>query len=176
MPNHLKALLAEIAQITKVDDINVIRWRSPIAGTPLVPPPSRSPSDLDVLIGARLRLARKMRGLSQGGLADILGITFQQIQKYEAGSNRISAVTLFVIADKLAIPITYFYEDFGSAEAGSGEAVFDNHHQRYATTSQGQKLIDAFRACSPDVQRSLLSLMKAARTEDPRKDATDALQ
>lgn len=65
---------------------------------------------LDQLIGARLRLARQLRGVTQSELAEHLGITFQQVQKYEHATNRISASTLFVCAQKLDVPVTYFFD------------------------------------------------------------------
>lgn len=74
---------------------------------------SRNPrgvGNVDAHLGDRLREARLAQGLSQTSLADILGITFQQIQKYEKGKNRISASRLYEIALALQLPITFFFE------------------------------------------------------------------
>lgn len=71
----------------------------------------RSATPLDAEIGARVKLARKLMGLNQQQLGDAAGITFQQIQKYERGQNRISASRLLQIAKALNKPITYFYGD-----------------------------------------------------------------
>jgi transcriptional regulator with XRE-family HTH domain len=65
---------------------------------------------IDVHIGTKLRQARVLAGLSQGQLGKLFGVTFQQVQKYESGANRISAGGLVVLANILKMPITYFYE------------------------------------------------------------------
>ena len=65
---------------------------------------------IDHLVGQRIRLRRNMLGLTQEELADSLGISYQQVQKYETASNRVSAGRLFEIAAKLNTPVAYFYE------------------------------------------------------------------
>lgn len=72
---------------------------------------------VDIAVGARIRLLRKLRGLSQQALADAAGVTFQQIQKYERGANRVSASMLARIANTLQTPVA---EMFGEAEGNSG--------------------------------------------------------
>ncbi|RAK52836.1 helix-turn-helix domain-containing protein [Phenylobacterium deserti] len=76
-----------------------------------------APDPVDVAVGARIRLLRKMRGLSQQALAEAAGVTFQQIQKYERGSNRVSASMLARIANTLQAPVA---EMFGEGSASSG--------------------------------------------------------
>lgn len=73
--------------------------------------PSGKPNPIDVHVGARIRLRRTLRGLSQDKLGQALGLTFQQVQKYERGSNRIGASRLYDMALALDVPITYFYEN-----------------------------------------------------------------
>jgi len=75
-----------------------------------MPNPTRGVTDIDTHIGNRVRAARQAQGMSQAILANALGITFQQVQKYENGSNRVSAARLYNIAHVLGMPITYFYE------------------------------------------------------------------
>jgi transcriptional regulator with XRE-family HTH domain len=70
---------------------------------------SRDPIDADV--AKRVRALRLQRGLSQGELSDALGVTFQQVQKYERGANRISAGRLFRIAKVLDVPVAFFFAD-----------------------------------------------------------------
>jgi transcriptional regulator with XRE-family HTH domain len=70
----------------------------------------RQVRDIDAQIGERIREARHAQGMSQTLLADQVGITFQQVQKYEKGANRVSAARLFDIAHVLGMPITYFFE------------------------------------------------------------------
>lgn len=69
------------------------------------------PNPVDIHVGARVRFCRTMKKVSQTTLADALGLTFQQIQKYERGSNRISASRLWDIGRALEVPVTYFFED-----------------------------------------------------------------
>lgn len=84
-------------------------------------PPGREPESfadpVDVAVGARIRLLRKLRGLSQQALADAAGVTFQQIQKYERGANRVSASMLARIAATLNTPVS---ELFGEVSPASG--------------------------------------------------------
>jgi transcriptional regulator with XRE-family HTH domain len=75
--------------------------------------PSGQPNPIDVYVGARLRMRRSMLGMSQEALAAALGLTFQQVQKYERGANRIGASRLFDLARALGVAVDYFYEDMG---------------------------------------------------------------
>lgn len=77
----------------------------------------REPQDAE--IGKRVRTLRLQRGLSQTKLADALGVTFQQVQKYEKGVNRISAGRLLRIAEILTVPIAFFFEGFEKYQKGS---------------------------------------------------------
>ena len=74
----------------------------------------KKPHPIDIHVGARVRMRRTMLGMSQDKLGDSLGLTFQQIQKYEKGVNRIGASRLFEIAKVLEIPIQFLFEDFDS--------------------------------------------------------------
>lgn len=69
-----------------------------------------NPDPIDVHVGARLRLRRNILGLSQGQLGEATGLTFQQIQKYERGANRMGASRLFQIARLLGVQVSYFFE------------------------------------------------------------------
>ena len=72
--------------------------------------PNHTPNVIDFQVGARLRTRRKQLGMTQSHLGEALGITFQQIQKYERGANRVSASTLYEIATILEVDIGYFFE------------------------------------------------------------------
>jgi len=72
-----------------------------------------TPDPVDIHVGQRLRVRRSLLGLSQEKLAEAIGLTFQQIQKYERGLNRISAGRLYRFSQILQVPITYFYEKVG---------------------------------------------------------------
>jgi transcriptional regulator with XRE-family HTH domain len=79
-----------------------------------------TPSAVDVHVGARVRLRRTLLGLSQEKLGNAIGLTFQQIQKYERGANRIGASRLFEMARVLDVPIQYFFEDIQSEPVVEG--------------------------------------------------------
>src|ERR1700752_4276824 len=72
------------------------------------------PAPVDVHVGARIRTRRLLIGMNQEALARALGLTFQQVQKYEGGANRISASRLAELADILGVPIGYFFAEYGT--------------------------------------------------------------
>ena len=90
----------------------------------------KNPNPIDVHVGSRVRMRRMLVGLSQEKLGERLGLTFQQVQKYEKGSNRVSASRLYQMAQILGVPVQFFFEDlpeqakgaFGSASAGFSES------------------------------------------------------
>lgn len=77
---------------------------------------ANGPDPIDLHVGRRMRLRRILMGFSQSALADAIGLTFQQVQKYERGANRISASVLYRSARKLEVPVTFFYDDMDGAE------------------------------------------------------------
>jgi transcriptional regulator with XRE-family HTH domain len=80
------------------------------------------PSPIDVHVGSRIRLRRTLLGMSQERLGEALGLTFQQVQKYERGANRVGASRLFDLSRVLDVPISFFFDDMpeGSAAPGGG--------------------------------------------------------
>ena len=70
-----------------------------------------TPNPIDIRVGARLRLRRKMLGLSQEKLGELIGLTFQQVQKYERGANRIGASRLHELSRVLDVPVSFFFDD-----------------------------------------------------------------
>ena len=81
------------------------------------------PSPVDVHVGARLRVRRTLMGMSQTALGEAIGLTFQQLQKYEKGTNRISASRLFALSRVLDVPIAYFFDDMSSEVAASSPTL-----------------------------------------------------
>jgi transcriptional regulator with XRE-family HTH domain len=81
----------------------------------------RNPSPLDRIVGQRLRAARELRKLSQERLGEMLGVSFQQIQKYEKGTNRLSATRVHEIAEVLSLPVEVLYEGSRGADDASDE-------------------------------------------------------
>ena len=86
--------------------------------------PSGQPNPIDVHVGNRIRLRRTLLGLSQEKLANLLGLTFQQVQKYERGMNRVGASRLWDIGKVLEVPISFFYEDMGREVANQSPRMF----------------------------------------------------
>ncbi len=80
------------------------------------------PSPIDVHVGARLRQRRTLLGMTQTTLGEAIGLTFQQVQKYEKGTNRISASRLFYLTGVLDVTVEYFFEDMPTAVAASSSA------------------------------------------------------
>ena len=78
---------------------------------------SDKPNPIDVHVGARLRLRRTLLGMSQEKLGEAIGLTFQQVQKYEGGANRVSASRLSAMAEILGVPISYFFGDLQPDDA-----------------------------------------------------------
>lgn len=91
-------------------------------GVPRARMPDGAPNPVDLFVGNRLRQARTLRGLTQEQLGARVGIAFQQVQKYERGSNRISAGRLFEMAQALGVPVTYFFEGMSDAVADASPA------------------------------------------------------
>ncbi len=81
------------------------------------------PSPVDVHVGARVRIRRTLLGLSQTSLADAIGLTFQQVQKYERGTNRVGSSRLYDLARVLDVPIEYFFDDMPAAVAASSPTL-----------------------------------------------------
>jgi transcriptional regulator with XRE-family HTH domain len=96
------------------------------------------PSPIDVHVGARVRLRRTLLGLSQEKLGEALGLTFQQVQKYERGVNRIGASRLFDLARVLDVPIGFFFDDMpDSVGGGAGGGLAARRSLGLAETQEG---------------------------------------
>jgi transcriptional regulator with XRE-family HTH domain len=85
--------------------------KAPLASAHTISRRGEGPNPIDIHVGQKLRLRRTLLGLSQEKLGEAVGITFQQLQKYERGANRISASRLFNLSQVLGVPVTYFFED-----------------------------------------------------------------
>lgn len=86
--------------------------------------PLGEPNPIDVHVGNRIRLRRTLLGMSQERLASLLGLTFQQVQKYERGMNRVGASRLWDISKVLEAPISFFYEDMDKVVANQSPRMF----------------------------------------------------
>ena len=114
------------------------------------------PREIDVHVGQRVRQRRVLCGLNQTELANAIGLTFQQLQKYERGMNRISASKLWQISQVLDVPVQWFFEEFSEPkeEEGSRREAF---HMKRETL----ELVRNYVAVPADVQQKFLSLVKS---------------
>ena len=122
--------------------------------------PSIHPVDLHV--GRRIRALRRQRGLSQTQLAQGLGLTFQQVQKYERGFNRISASKLFETAQVLGVATSALFEGLSDeADADGGQAGTALRRRAGAAQSdEGARLLDAYGSTPPALRRPILALLE----------------
>jgi transcriptional regulator with XRE-family HTH domain len=129
----------------------------------------RSPNPVDLHVGARVRMRRKFLGMSQEGLAETIELTFQQVQKYERGANRISASKLYEISKALKAPVAYFFEGYGESEGlvGFSESESEQFVHGFLMTTEGIELAEAFpRIKSPKHRRKILDLVRALAEDD----------
>lgn len=109
-----------------------------------------SANPIDIHVGQRVRLRRTLLGLSQEALGERLGLTFQQVQKYERGSNRVSCSRLFDLAQMLDVPVSFFFDDMpGEAQAASPVAV-----------AKGGQVMAAHAELDPTLKRETLELVR----------------
>lgn len=128
---------------------------------------------IDQYVGSRVRMRRMLAGISQEKLGDALGVTFQQVQKYEKGTNRIGASRLHQIAQVLGVPVSFFYD--GAApipqfSAGFGELTSSDNVSDFLATSEGLHLNKAFvRIGDAGVRRKLVALLEAVANSQPAR-------
>ncbi len=116
------------------------------------------PSPVDVHVGARVRIRRTLLGLSQTSLADAIGLTFQQVQKYERGANRMGSSRLYDLARVLDVPIQYFFDDMPAAVAASTPTLGGGRAQKPPSYEP-----------DPMAKRETLELVRAYyKISDPR--------
>lgn len=118
---------------------------------------------VDKHVGERVRMARKIRGLSQTALGDALGLTFQQIQKYEKGINRVSASRLFEMSEALGVEISYFFEGQPDRDTIRTRNTAD---ASLPLTGDETRLLTALRSSNdPTLRKTLLGLVEAVKVE-----------
>jgi transcriptional regulator with XRE-family HTH domain len=126
---------------------------------------TKSPNPVDRHVGSRVRMRRMMIGMSQEKLGEALGITFQQIQKYEKGTNRISASRLQQTARVLGVSIEYLYEGAPQAEGEAAAGFAEGPSPAYMaelTTTDGLNLLKAFASIKdPRIRRRIVDLVRA---------------
>lgn len=116
---------------------------------------SRSANEIDIHVGQRLRLARILRGLSQDELGKEVGVTFQQIQKYERGTNRVSAGRLVALAKALDLEILFFFQDLEDVQTGDQKAL-----PLHALSEEDFDIVDALtKIDNSKLKRTLIKLI-----------------
>ena len=118
------------------------------------------PNPIDVHVGKRIRICRLLLGMNQQTLAEALGLTFQQIQKYEHGANRVSASRLSAMAEALSVPISYFFD--GLPAAGAEVSAEDKARREQLEQPETLELVRLYYAIpDPTVRRQFLGLAKS---------------
>jgi transcriptional regulator with XRE-family HTH domain len=131
----------------------------------------KAPNPTDKHVGARVRMRRMMLGMSQEKLGDSLGLTFQQVQKYEKGANRIGASRLQQIAHILQVPVSFFFEGAPNAPGhqtdGLSEAPSPAYVSDFLATSDGLALTKAFMGIKDaKLRRRIVDLVEQIATDD----------
>ncbi|GAB4229249.1 MAG: helix-turn-helix domain-containing protein [Methyloligellaceae bacterium] len=132
---------------------------------------SKKSNPIDAHVGSRVRLRRMLVGMSQEKLGEQMQLTFQQIQKYEKGINRIGASRLFQLSQILEVPVQFFFEGApsadGSSEAGFAEPQTEAFLYEFLNTRDGLELNRAFvRITDPQVRRSIVDLVRTLGRAD----------
>lgn len=129
--------------------------------------PSGEPNPIDVHVGNRIRLRRTLLGLSQEKLATLLGLTFQQVQKYERGMNRVGASRLWDIGKVLEVPIGFFYEDMDKDVANQSPRMFSIPDSTPLALAEDTEVFDV----DPMHRQETIELVKAYYKIPNRKAA-----
>jgi transcriptional regulator with XRE-family HTH domain len=130
----------------------------------------KKPNPIDIHVGSRVRLRRTMLGMSQEKLGENLGITFQQIQKYEKGTNRVGASRLQQIARVLSTPVSFFFEDAPGQDSAHGQGFAEGDATNYVvdflSSAEGLQLNRAFvKIKDPKVRRKIIEMVRALSDE-----------
>ena len=131
--------------------------------------PSGQPNPIDIHVGNRIRLRRTILGWSQEKLAAMLGLTFQQVQKYERGSNRVGASRLWDIGNVLNVPINFFFEDMDKVVASQSPRVFSSSNEAEQSLYLEETSSDI--DMDPMKRQETLELVKAYYKINNRKTA-----
>ena len=126
------------------------------------------PNPIDKHVGSRLRMRRLMLGMSQTNLGDALGITFQQVQKYESGANRISASRLQHISHFLQVPVPFFFEGAPDQPRGAGGPATPAYVSEFLSSTDGLALVKAFpKIKEAKLRRRVVQLVEEIAGDEP---------
>jgi transcriptional regulator with XRE-family HTH domain len=139
---------------------------------------SDKPNPIDIHVGSRVRLRRTLLGMSQEKLGEAIGLTFQQVQKYERGANRVGASRLYDLSRVLDVPVSYFFEEMSPGVASAAEARLGGLEEAPSPTYEADpmmrretlELVRAYyRIGNPEVRRRLFDLTKAIANATERR-------
>jgi transcriptional regulator with XRE-family HTH domain len=122
---------------------------------------AQKPNSVDIYVGSRVRMRRLILNMSQTKLADAIALTFQQVQKYEKGTNRVGSSRLQQIANVLQVPVTFFFDGAPGQPKISGKAPSPAFVSDYLSTADGLALTRAFmRLPNAKIKRSIVALVE----------------
>lgn len=127
--------------------------------------PRKEPNPIDIHVGSRVRMRRMLVSMSQEKLGEQLGLTFQQVQKYEKGANRIGASRLFQISQILSVPVDFFFDGLQPEDVPGHPGFADSNRSHFEldilSTSEGIQLNSAFFSIKdPNIRKKMLDLLK----------------
>lgn len=132
----------------------------------------KSPSPIDRHIGTRIRMRRTLIGMSQEKLGEAIGLTFQQVQKYEKGTNRVGSGRLQEIGDILGVPVTYFFEGQEGERKPKDTNPVVQEIEDFLSHKDSLELVSAFNAIvDPTVRRALINMARASANQASEKSA-----
>jgi transcriptional regulator with XRE-family HTH domain len=132
--------------------------------------PKKQANPIDIQVGNRVRIRRMLIGMSQERLGDLLGLTFQQVQKYEKGVNRIGAGRLFEMSRILNVPVDFFYEGVNAQSAQPGTDGEGAPVMEFVSSGEGMQLSLAFMKIKDGkVRKRVLDLVKSLADEEAQK-------
>ena len=134
----------------------------------------KKPNPIDVHVGSRIRLRRTLLGMTQEKLAEAIGLTFQQVQKYEKGASRVASSRLYGLSRVLDVPVGFFFEDMPASVVAGSRAQARRKGEARSTSEldpiakrETLKLVRAYyKITSPHVRKRLFELTKALAAAD----------
>ena len=136
------------------------------------------PHPVDIHVGRRLRSRRTILGMSQEEIGESVGITFQQVQKYERGLNRIGSSRLYEFSRLLGVGVSYFFEDLSTGENGTASGMAEGSSPFEYEKTNNKEVLSLVRAYygikDPQVRKKILSLIKTLSLEKAEVEKEDA--
>ena len=125
-----------------------------------------NPNPVDIHVGSRVRLRRTLLGMSQEKLGGALGLTFQQVQKYERGTNRIGSSRLYQLSRILDVPVSFFFDDMPDEVVAGGDGLAEGAQTRFNQQDLSKRetleLVRAYyRILEPNIRKRVFDLVKA---------------